>query len=749
VRLARELEDLRTLAAAAFLVPVVWLALGWTWPRSVAGHDGIANLLVVFRDLALAGGDWSRLAYRSEVLGGMKVRDAVGPLPAAALLARLGFSATAILNLATFFVQMLIAFLGVRAATDLAGAWRAGAPRLGWLLRAAGVCACAFAPVLGWRLGYGHLTLVAGTLPYLAALSLVAAAGAGTTGVVLVAAAALATVNGLLFTGHQLVLYGAVFGGPILIGLWASLGRRGRGLGLPVVVMAGAFLIALPEFWGVLRHALGTDSLRTLRGMDLTYSYLTARPMDWLGSLAWTRQVIGPWHPVDHHHEVNHPLGPLLLVAVLLVPWRKATPLALGLLLSVVAALAFSMNVRPFSDVLLLFPPLGTFRVPTRAMMPALYALPVLALAGALARGEPPRRLGWAALAGAAIAVLPSLAREAVAWTATVALVLAAVGRGAPVAAAAFVVLAIGGLGAFRERLLPFVETDTLLARAARVGEAARRSQPALASPLHRVRPEFEWPEFLANTALATGLSSLDGYYFPQRRFVELVNTLRYQSYQPNSLLLRFPPTHPSSLMLFQLYNVAWTVREDGTVTPQGPTAGPAWFSADIAHTWRYQDLREELRRPPDGLHNMARRTLWLMADDLHVWRAHLPEELDPRCAEAAVLGVEAPPGDTGARARVNAPADCPLTFAMNYADTLRATAVGPGGSAPATVFPAYGALAAVWVPRGTREVRLEAVPPRLPFAPLWRLLGLGLVLGAAASAFAPPPAPGGRPRYN
>jgi hypothetical protein len=379
-------------------------------------------------------------------------------------------------------------------------------------------------------------------------------------------------------------------------------------------------------------------------------------------------------------------------------------------------------------------------------MTPALYVLPVLALAGALAHGEPPKRLGWALAAGAAIAVLPSLAREAVAWAATVALMLAAVGRRAP--AAAFVLLAVGGLGAFRERLLPLVETDALLARAGRVGEAARRNQPALFSPLHRVRPEFEWPEFLANTAVAAGLSSLDGYYFPQRRFVELVNTLRYQPYQPNSLLLRFPPTHPSSLMLFQLYNVAWAVREDGTVTPQGPTAGAAWFSAGIARTWRYQDLREELRRPPDGLHNMARRTLWLMADDLHVWRAHLPEALDPLCAEAALLGVEAPPGGT-ARAQVNAPADCPLTFAMNYADTLRATAIGSAGSAPATVFPAFGALAAVWVPRGTREVRVEAVPPRLPFALLWRLLGLGLVVGAGASALAAPPPPGGRPRYN
>jgi hypothetical protein len=560
-------------------------------------------------------------------------------------------------------------------------------------------------------------------------------------GLVSIVVAAVAVINGVLFTGHQMVLYGAVFGAPILIGVWASSGRRVRDLLVPGAVVAGAFLLALPEFWGVLRHALGTDSLRALRGMDLTYSFLTAQPRDWLGSLVWTRQAITAGREPALHHEVNNPFGPLLLLVLALVPWRRARPLALGCLASVAMALVFSMDVKPLSDARLLFPPLGSFRVPTRSIMPALYVLPVLALAGALFRDEAPPRFAWrwavgAAFAGVALALLPSLVREVLAWTAAAGLVAAAVGARAATAVPAFVLLALGGLGAFRERLLPFVDGDALLARATQVGGVAIRHEPALASPLSRVRPEFEWPEFLANTTMAAGLSSLDGYYFPQRRFVELVNTLRYQPYLPNSLLLRFPPTHPSSFLLFQLYNVGWTLGEDGTVTAQGPTAGPAWFSAGIARTWRYQDLREELRRPTDGLHREARRRLWLMADDLHVWRAHLPEALDPRCAEAEVLAVEARRGGDGVHARVRVPADCPLTFAMNYAETLRATAIGSGGTVPARVFPAYGALAAVWVPAGSGDVYVHAVPTRLPLAALWRALGLGLLLAAAVDAW-------------
>ena len=743
----REREDARTLGTALVLVPLVWLVLGWTWSETVSGHDGLANLLVVLRALADAGGDWRSLLYRADLLGGMKVRDAVGPLPVAAALARAGLSPSAVLNLTTFFVQAVIAFLGVRAAVDLATAWRGSAPRLGWTLRAAGLCACAFAPVLGWRLGYGHLTLVTGTLPYLAALALVAAAGVGSLGIVLLAVAALAIVNGVLFTGHQMVVYGAVFGGPIVIGLWVSLGRRVRDLAAPGAVVAGALLVALPDFWGVLRHALGTDSLRALSGMDLTYSYLTAHPRDWLGTLVWTREAIAPWRHVDHHHEVNNPAGPLLLLATFLVPWRKARALALGMLVSVLMALVLSMDVRPFSGLLLLFPPLGSFRVPTRAIMPALYLVPVLAFAGALVRDEPRGRRAMALGGGVVLAALPSFPREVLAWT----VAAACLARPASVAPAfALTALAVGGLGAFRERLLPFVAGDALLFRAAAIGDAARSNEPALASPLARVQPAFEWPEFLANTSLAAGLSSLDGYYFPQRRFVELVSVLRYQPYHPNALLLRFPPTHASSLLLYQLYNVAWTVDEHGNVGPRGPTAGPAWFSADIARTWRYQDLREELRRPADGLAREARRRLWLMADDLHVWRAHLPEALASGCATARVLAVEARRGASEVRAQVNAPADCPLTFAMNYAENLRGVAVmEDGGRVSAHVFPAYGALAGVWVPRGAREVRVEVVPTVLPLGPLWSVAGFALLIGAALGTRASPAARRSRPRYN
>jgi len=130
-RLRQERDDIVILATTLFIVPLTWLLIGWRWPRAVSGHDGLANLLVLLQALVDEKGEWSRLAYRADLLGGMKVRDAVGPFPVFGLLARRGLSPTAILDLTTFLLQAVIAFLGARAAAGLATAWSGRAARVG------------------------------------------------------------------------------------------------------------------------------------------------------------------------------------------------------------------------------------------------------------------------------------------------------------------------------------------------------------------------------------------------------------------------------------------------------------------------------------------------------------------------------------------------------------------------------------------------------------------------------------------
>src|SRR5207245_1402648 len=117
IPLRHEREDAKALGLAALLVPSTWLLLlGWSWERSVAGHDGLAQSLPLLQRLTQAGGDWSHLLYLPDWLGGSYVRDVVGPFPPFAAFTRLGFSPAETLNLTVFLWQVLLAFLGARLA---------------------------------------------------------------------------------------------------------------------------------------------------------------------------------------------------------------------------------------------------------------------------------------------------------------------------------------------------------------------------------------------------------------------------------------------------------------------------------------------------------------------------------------------------------------------------------------------------------------------------------------------------------
>jgi hypothetical protein len=772
-RLRREVDDVATLALVVLVVPLTWtLLLGWAWPRAIAGHDALAHDLLMIREVA--GGDgWSSLVFRPDLLGGFKGRDVLGPFPLVPLLAALGLSPVAISVMAAFAVQALLGVLACRAAGDVAAGWSGGGRELTWLERLATVWLGAFAPMLAWRLGHGHLNLVVGLLPFAAALALVAAAAARTVTATLVALTAAAVVLGLLHSGQQIVVSGVVFGAPVLIGAWISLGGRWPQLAAPALVAAGAFLLALPGFWPMLSHARNSDAPRVLGQATVTYDFITATARDWLTSIPWTIAALPAARATSLHHEVNYPAGPLLLLLVA-VPWRRARALGVGLGLGLAAVLVVSMDLAPLSSALLaLLPPLRSFRVPERAVLPWLWALGVVAVAALVGRAEAAdresgetsvpratRRRGaktagtspawWRPyvvvlalpLAGA-LWLMPSTVREVAAWALAAAAVVPSRWRRWPAIPATIVVLVLGvsSVAAFRERLLPFPDAASVLAEAARLGDTARRAKPELGSSLTRVRLDLSMPALATNTAFAAGLSGLEGYAVPPRRFAALLFALREERYESTAVFFALPPGDRAFPVLRQLYNVTWEValpsRNRLALNPLGPAAGPAWFSASVTRARDLAALAGELRAAGEGLHQRAGEVLWLDGADPLTAGAALPAALDRGCRDARVLSVEAPRPARQIVARTETTAVCPLTFAMNFTEDLRASAVlGDGRRLPVAVFPGYGALASVLAPAGSAEIRVHAEPPRLPWALAWAALGLACCAGAAVVAW-------------
>ena len=77
-----------------------------------------------------------------------------------------------------------------------------------------------FAPFVGWRIGYGHLTLLVGLLPFVAGWTLLIASCRPSPGSTLSIVSVLTMAMSLPFVGQQLVLYGLVFGPPLAAGAY-------------------------------------------------------------------------------------------------------------------------------------------------------------------------------------------------------------------------------------------------------------------------------------------------------------------------------------------------------------------------------------------------------------------------------------------------------------------------------------------------------------------------------------------------
>jgi hypothetical protein len=548
-----EKRDLQLLLILIFFIPLSWMVcLGWNPTSLISANDATKILYPYYPDLVSAHGDWQKVLYRPELLGGFVIQNYFGSYPITRILASLQFSPITCMNLTFLTIHILFSFFTVRITLDLARGFRSGRDRpldSSWELFGP-LLLNTFIPALSWRLSYGHPNIISGLFVFLFLFSCLLAEEMGSVTVTYLALSFVALIHCFQYQSHQLILYSVVFGAPMLVGL---LGRtrpilKGvRQFGLPVVVTISAFLYSLEEFWPFFRHATSSDTARSILGQDVTYSYLTSTLMDWLSSIPWTASFLELAR--DHSfffHEINYPFGPLIvLLFALSLRFRKmALPLAGGFLASVVLAVLFSMNIEPVSTLLsFLVPPLKFFRVPARSILPAIVMVPMLT--SSLCLSLPPHPLwtpknGIFFFLGAVALILPEEVREILLWISCVGLArqsfVPTQARSVKTASAGIspgvvlLVLGLSSLVAFKDRLItPFRTPEMLDSIPHLVQEQVYEKAPALKSSLTRAILDYEPEPFAFNRGYVSGISTLAGYYSPPARFLNLYYLLGEQ----------------------------------------------------------------------------------------------------------------------------------------------------------------------------------------------------------------------------
>ncbi|HEY5951448.1 MAG TPA: hypothetical protein VIV40_38405, partial [Kofleriaceae bacterium] len=598
-----------------------------------------------------------------------------------------------------------------------------------------------FSPLIAWRLAFGHENLLFGLLPFLAALTLLVAARARTLTITSLGFAVLAIANGISGLGAQTVFYSAVFGAPVLVALALGVPRDerwSRRHWIAVAAVVAAVLVVLPRLSVMVAHAVGPDASRAL-SEEVTYSFGKARLVDWITSLPWSTAPAASWGGATSIHEHNYSLGPLVLLAIALWPRSASRAPLVAIASTLLIVLLFAADISPVSSVLLkLVPPLGAFRVPARAVLPLLVLVPTFALAATYTAPTQAATLRVRCL-GLIIALtvlavgerVPDPLREVIAWLGVIALVVMV--RRWPERAVRWTLPIVVALGviAFSVRFPRAIPVDTAEQGPRALRELLYEKAPELRnSALDRVEiVNAPWP-FHTSLAWTAQLSSLDGVWYPPRRFLELIGTLSDQPVSSTACVFQLTQA-PAFPLLQQLYNVRYRIafQPSGWTLQRYPeTPGPAWFPASIETIASAADMRERLRAPASDAPSLLRTTGWLLARD------RAPFAVSPACAGAVVEAAGTDELGQLAAFDVKSPDACPLIVATNYVSTFRATATVDGAAHDAEVFPIDVALTAIVVPRGATRVTLAPEVSAPVAAYIAAIVGL-LALGAACIA--------------
>ena len=717
----REQDNLFLFFALLMLVPFVWwFLLGWSPGLLIDQHDNLYSGIVYKQQFMKVDADWHRFLYWPQLLGGVKVHDVTGSLPLVQALISLGAGIVLISNLSVLILQVMFGYFAAKLVAGLAATVFESSDRIPTpALIFVGIL-FAFLPVLGERLTIGHQAIVQGLFVFLCMTTLVLNEMQQQRSLMTVLLSVLVLSNVFQYNGFQTMYYSVLFGGPITLALILSrpghsFFERCRWTLFPVAVFACALAFGIPKLYGVFDNALGDDTSRVV-GQSVIYSYTTASAEDWLSSIPWSPEFLPQNRPDRFRHEVSYPFGALALLLLLPRINRRLMAVYSGVMISLVAALIISMNISPLSTLMAdNIPLLQSFRVPARAILPALIFISLLGTSVLIVLGRMPDRSKqgtWKApLACALLLVfgltLPTLLADLILFLLVLVLFIARkwCQQHREVYWLTLALFTGAGINAFEARINPPIADPFPEKVLAEFRERILLQAPTLVQPLNRVHTDLLFDKLGRNTLFALGFSSVTGYWVTPSRYGRLFVALNEREYLPSTNAYHNHSQSPGFSLMNQLYNVTHAidvVGNDLVVTPLQNTLGKAWFSE--THEWSegFQDLARKLKTKNTEV--LRKSAVLLLSDSA---TAPLADQT-LNCSAAQVDEVVDRDIPVPLTIRVTSAGTCLLTIAMNYADVLQATnQVGK----PLVMLPTYGALAGVIVPEGTSTITVDAVP--------------------------------------
>jgi hypothetical protein len=209
-------------------------------------------------------------------------------------------------------------------------------------------------------------------------------------------------------------------------------------------------------------------------------------------------------------------------------------------------------------------------------------------------------------------------------------------------------------------------------------------------------------------------LSTINGYWVPQKRFVELSLALMNAPYHPSFNNFNFNSKIPEHSILALLYNICCELTFENSnllIKKLPPTLGSAWFSQKIIPVPSIQALIAQFHNNRNLLIDALKQETWIVSTDSVFNQILVPTSYSDECKYSEVHQINALWDTQSIHLKVkNNGNSCPLNVSMNYSPILSAYAsMSDQRKLPLTLFPSYGAITGLIVPAKTEEITITA----------------------------------------
>jgi hypothetical protein len=722
-----EIRDLLAYLLSLGTVICTWfLFFFWNGQDLLSGNDALLETLV-YKDLLAVDGQWKERLFHPGIYGGALFHGGFGTLIISQILASLSTPVVLAYNLSHILTQSFIGFFVLLVVTESA---KTESRELDWSFQVGTIVLAAFAPYLGWRIGYGHLNFTSGLLFPVVVVSLLHLSNTRNLSVTVLFISLLSLTNALSSLGQQIVFATPVFLGVYLfllaLPLWLTFPRRAWVVGL---LLLASFLFVFPRLLEMARVAFGDEALRSLRGTNVAYQYITSQIHDWFGSIFWDKNVFQSRQNQFLWHETNYAFGPLAAIGLTYLAKNKKF-LFWGLLTGLVALVLISMNTRPFSDLFFhVIPVFKGFRTPARIAMVFAFVFSLAALQAINATGNRRttdfrERIFASSIAlgiGLIVFWQEGAIRESVAWLVSGLFLVNLLWRdlkplkvkalGLHWSLIGLSILAFCSLAAFKDRLLPFTPIEYFHKPAA-ITQTIVKNAPQLKSPMNRVVLANRSKNYKANTAWSLEISSLEGYLTKPDRFARFLAALDKTETDITRATSIIPSNSPHLPLLSQLYNIRYLIGFEGmnvVARPLENGAQPAWFSHRIQYLDSLSSVANHLKKafPSEIRHKDFKEEIVLVKSGTP------PDAIDfENCTAARVKNINAEfYGARWLQLDYSSPTSCPLTIAANHFSTHKAYVIDGAQKTELELVPAFGILTSAVVPKGDAKLVIETAP--------------------------------------